>query len=361
MDNVYDITPDFDFNQILLESPTPLHGGSYYTKLSIAKGCKNLYIQLPKVTSKQGIMKNSSKVYCDLMFPSGNKEVISWFEQLEKRCQDLIIQKKELWFHNTVSDTDIDEMMNPIIRPYKSGKYFLVRSYLKGGKCNVFDENEQIYDLENLTNNDEIIPLINLDGIRFNAKNIQIEITLTQLMVLIPAQEFEKKCLIKLHKYNNLEINNNLLKENLEDIRNKEDNLEKDNEREVNFEKDNEEEANLEKDNEDKVNLEKHNQEEINLEKQKNYKKEDLENGKSELQEVELEITDIVNNEVISLRDPKEVYKEIYMAARKKAYELRKNALDAYLEAQNIKEKYSFEDMDDSENEEEELNNLFKK
>ena len=49
------------------------------------------------------------------------------------------------------------------------------------------------------------------------------------------------------------------------------------------------------------------------------------------------------------------------MAAKKKAYELRKNALNAYLEAQNIKEKYSFEDMDDSENEEEELSNLFKK
>ena len=351
MDNVYDITPDFDFNQILLESPTPLHGGSYYTKLSVAKGSKNLYIQLPKVTSKQGIMKNSSKVYCDLMFSSGNKEVISWFEQLEKRCQDLIIQKKELWFHNTVSDTDIDEMMNPIIRPYKSGKFFLVRSYLKGGKCNVFDENEQIYDLENLTNNDEIIPLINLDGIRFNAKNIQIEITLTQLMVLIPAQEFEKKCLIKLHKCNNLEINNNLLKENLEDNRNKEDNLEKDNKREVNLEEDNDREVNLEEDNEKK----------INLEKEESYKKKDLENRKSELEEVELELTDIVNNEVISLRDPKEVYKEIYMAAKKKAYELRKNALDAYLEAQNIKEKYSFEDMDDSENEEEELNNLFKK
>ena len=322
MDNVYDITSDFDFNQILLDNPIPLSGGSYFTKLSVAKGCKNLYIQLPKVTTKQGIMKNSHKVYCDLMFSSSNKEVISWFEQLEKRCQDLIIQKKELWFHNTVSDTDIDEMMNPIIRPYKSGKYFLVRSSLKGGKCNIFDENEQLYNLENLTNNDEIIPLINLDGIRFNAKNIQIEITLTQLMVLIPVQEFEKKCLIKLHKLDNLE-RNNISKENLEE--NQKNNLEKNN---------------------DIQNLDK---------------KECLDNNKPRLEEIELEVNDNINNEFISLKDPMEVYKEIYKAAKKKAYELRKNALDAYLEAQNIKEKYSFQDMDDSDNEEEEeLKNLFK-
>ena len=38
--------------------------------------------------------------------------------------KDLIIEKKELWVHNQVSVIDIDEMMNPIIRPYKSGKYF---------------------------------------------------------------------------------------------------------------------------------------------------------------------------------------------------------------------------------------------
>ena len=350
MDNVYDITPDFDFNQILLDNPVPLSGGSYFTKLLVAKGSKNLYIQLPKVTTKQGIMKNSNKIYCDLMFPSANKDVISWFEQLEKRCQDLIVKKKELWFHNTVSDTDIDEMMNPIIRPYRSGKFFLVRSSLKGGKCNVFDENEEIYDLENLTNNDEIIPLINLHGIRFNAKNIQIEITLTQLMVLIPAQEFEKKCLIKLHKPNNLETNTIIERENLETNTIIEgDNLETNTiiERE-NLEQDTIIEGeNLEQD----TIIERENLEE----------KESLENDNHGLQEVELEITDIVNNEIISLKDPKEVYKEIYIAAKKKAYELRKNALNAYLEAQNIKEKYSFEDMDDSENEEDELRNLFKK
>ena len=147
MDKVYEINPEFDFNEIVLDNPVPLSGGSYFTKLSVAKGSKNLYMQLPKVITKQAIIKNSNKVYTDLMFTSVNKEVISWFEQLEKRCQDLIIEKKELWFHNQVSDIDIDEMMNPIIRPYKSGKYFLVRTYLNGGKFNTYDENEKIFNL----------------------------------------------------------------------------------------------------------------------------------------------------------------------------------------------------------------------
>jgi hypothetical protein len=321
MDKVYDIDPNFDFSQILLDNPTPLSGGSYFTKLSVAKGCKNLYIQLPKVTTKQGLMKNSSKTYCDLMFTSANKEVISWFEQFEKTCQDLIIQKKELWFHNNVTDTDVDEMMNPIIRPYKSGKYFLVRTYLKGGKCNVYDENEKIYNLENLTNEDEIIPLINLDGIRFNTKNIQIEINLTQIMVLIPPKEFEKQCLIKLHKsLDNLEKADNL---NISP-----ENLEKKDNQNISPE-------NLEKDNrffkkEDIL-------QEKNILKTESFKEKNL----FDLEEVDLQVNNIKDNDIISLKDPSDVYKEIYLAAKKKAYELRKNALDAYLEAKNIKEKYS--------------------
>jgi hypothetical protein len=65
------------------------------------------------------------------------------------------------------------------------------------------------------------------------------------------------------------------------------------------------------------------------------------------------------NEEVISLKDPLDVYKEIYQVARKKAFELRKNALEAFLEAENIKNKYSLENMDDSDDEDEFIN-LFK-
>ncbi len=67
------------------------------------------------------------------------------------------------------------------------------------------------------------------------------------------------------------------------------------------------------------------------------------------------------NNEKINLTTHLEVYKDIYLIAKKKAYELRKNALKAYLEAKKIKEKYSFENMDDSDDSDnEEINNLFK-
>ena len=213
MDNVFDICDDFDFNLINLDNPVPLNGGSYFTNISIAKGTRNLYMQLPKVSMKNGIIKNSNKVYCDLMFNSSNKDILNWLETFEKTCQDLIYNKRELWFHNEITRDDIEDIMNPIVRSFRSGKYFLLRVYLKGGKCNVFDETEKVFNLEDLNLDHEFIPLINLDGFRFNNKNIQLEIILTQIMVLIPVKDFEKKCLIKINKEQSLSektIENNL-------------------------------------------------------------------------------------------------------------------------------------------------------
>ena len=34
--------------------------------------------------------------------------------------------------------------MNPIIRSYKSGKFFLVRVYIKNDKCTAFDEDKKV-------------------------------------------------------------------------------------------------------------------------------------------------------------------------------------------------------------------------
>ena len=218
MDNVFEINNDFNFNDINLANPVPLTGGSFFTKLSVGNYSKNLYLQLPKATTKQGIMKNSSKMYCDLMFNSNQKDLIEWLEKFENFCQNSILQKKELWFHNDINLQDIEELMNPIMRSYRSGKYFLVRTHIKNLKCVVYDENENIINLEKLNINDEIIPLINLDGIRFSSKTFQIEINLIQMMILVPQIEFEKNCLIKIKKNLNVHNKNN---NRMQDITNK--------------------------------------------------------------------------------------------------------------------------------------------
>ena len=57
------------------------------------------------------------------------------------------------------------------------------------------------------------------------------------------------------------------------------------------------------------------------------------------------------NNDSIKLKNPNEVYYEIYKEARKKAKIAKKNAIDAYLEAKNIRSTYSLNEIESSDDE----------
>jgi len=70
------------------------------------------------------------------------------------------------------------------------------------------------------------------------------------------------------------------------------------------------------------------------------------------LEEVSIDYNNISDS--ISLKNPNEVYYEIYKAARIKAKQLRKVAMEAYLEAKEIKSKYMLTDFDDDSSESEE-------
>ena len=65
------------------------------------------------------------------------------------------------------------------------------------------------------------------------------------------------------------------------------------------------------------------------------------------LEEINLEPDD--SSESITLKKPNEVYYEIYRTARQKAKHMRQVAVEAYLEAKQIKSQYMLSDIDDSE------------
>ena len=59
-------------------------------------------------------------------------------------------------------------------------------------------------------------------------------------------------------------------------------------------------------------------------------------------------------SESINLKKPNEVYYAVYRVAREKAKQLRKVAMEAYLEAKEIKTKYMLDEFDESESDESE-------
>ena len=360
MDNIITPTAGFDFSTLNLENPLPLQGGSFFTKLNFSDKSLPLYVQLPRAGSKHGIVRNAStkKAYIDLLFGFFENDLLTWFENLEIRCRELIFEKKDIWFQTEMTADDIENTFISPSKSYRSGKFMIVRTHLptyrqiKQDSCMIYDENERQLDPSAITETTKFIPLIHVEGIRFSSKSFQLEINVRQIMVLSLEDTIKKSCMIKFAKAETLEPNT-LESLNSEDSQNPnplettEPNLvEKDEDvetLEVNTctdpldDKENNSNTEITAQNADAKILEKV-MNEINIE---NLPEDNSSNN--ELHEVDLAIEE--DEDAISLKKPSDVYYEIYKVAHEKAKHMKKVALDAHLEAKNIKDKYMLDDI----------------
>ncbi len=337
--------PDFNFKTISLGDPQPLngHAGFYFTQLSVGNENKALCLQLPECVTKQGIVNIKNGKYLDLMFERGsNDELMRWVEQLEYTCQDIIDSKKDLWFQSELTRDDIETMMTQIARLYQSGKYMLMRVFMDtpNSKCIAYDENEIGFDLELLEANKPIIPLIVIEGVKFSTRSFEISLKLVQVMVM---GKMEKKstCLIKKKQQ---DLGDYSLEENsvvsvpavVEHVP-------------VQVPTQAPMPVQVPMPAPMPV-LEKAVPEPVLAQPvlaKPNTVLAQPAIKKNEIEEVTIDY-DEVEDDSIFLKKPDEVYYELYKKAREKAKQCRIAAIEAYLEAKQIKTKYMLFDEDDS-------------
>jgi hypothetical protein len=370
MENIIEPNDNFDFSKLSLSHPISIQGGAYFTKIQYNN--KPVYIQTTKSLTRQGLVKTGKKYYCDLMFDQTSIPLINWFEKLEERCQELMYEKADKWFQTVLEKNDVESAFNSIIRIFKSGKFYLVRTNIKSSSINnepivkIYNENELPIAFQEITNETNIISILEIQGIKFTSRNFQIEIELKQMMVLDNEPIFDS-CLIKTTKKEKeivKEPEENLEKPNVaEDIfMNEEPSLEKmenssTGEIEKEIELQNEELPFVEQ-SQLVLSAESSNQEEESTPSiVDNELTESLELNIEELepplmddniQEVTFESTLENPLETITLKKPNQVYFELYKEARTKAKEAKKNLILAYLEAKNIKKTYLLDDFDNN-------------
>ena len=376
MDNIIEPNPSFDFSSIGLAQPVALQGGAYFTKILL--NGKSLYIQTPKSLSRQGFVKSGKKIHCELMFDNSTGDFIEWIENLEQKCKDLIFEKSDVWFQNTLEKDDIESAFNTPLKVFKSGKFYLLRTNVKTNSLTgtpiikIFNENENIMHMDEVTPETNMVSIIEIQGIKFTSRNFQIEMEVKQVMVLNTEEIFEN-CLIKKGNTNhthNVENNQNqiqkplviletkkedtkmttpvdLEKETTTNILNNEETLDViDTLESVDIDKINETTSKIMKDLElDLTEIEPEVKEEPEP------IKDNIEITVNDLDMKEIDLIAETNSnalETMTLKKPNQVYYEIYKEARKKAKEAKQLAIMAYLEAKNIKKTYMLEDIDSS-------------
>jgi hypothetical protein len=166
---------------------------------------KQLYIQTPKCTTRQGFIKTGKKIHCDLMFNNNDEEFIHWIESLETKCQELLLHKSNEWFQSPLEMTDIEAAFNSPLKVYKSGKFYLVRTNVKVNSLTgqplikIYNENEEPVQMEDINTETNVISILEIQGIKFTSRNFQIDIEVKQVMLLNKDIIFEN-CLIKKNK-----------------------------------------------------------------------------------------------------------------------------------------------------------------
>lgn len=381
MDNIIEPTMDYDFSKLYLGPPSTLTGGSYFTKIMYGTN-EPLYIQTPKCLTKQGFVKNGKKMYVDLMFDNNDTVFINWMENLESRCQELLLQKSNIWFEGKLEKDDVETAFTSVFKIFKSGKYYLMRANVRQ-TIKIYNEMHEILASENIDTNNTIISILEIQGIKFTSRNFQIEIEVKQSVVVSP-DPFLDKCFIRIPKSGSQLPSQKVLSEpesvetiispnqeqkidlelnNLDDIvdnTNNTDNIDdfiKETVNELSSTTSNViettntiedgnivEESNTIQDSNTTQSINKNNIGQLDLNVDMNMDL-DLENNDQILKEVELTIDN--NLEEITLKKPTDVYHEIYKRAREKAKEAKHIALQAYLELKNIKRKYMIQDDDD--------------
>ena len=387
----------FPYDDITLANPHGLQGGAYFSKIKLLGN--TITLQTPKCKTKNGIIKTDKKIYCDLLFDKDNDDVVEFIDKLEDKVKNLIYEKKDKWFHTDMDMDTIDYHWQNVLRTYK-GSYVLLRCFIKKPKSTlksaptiqIYDEDENLLDLDKVTKDKSIMSLLDLTGLKFTSQSFSLEFNLTQVMVL-KERKLRNKCLIKKEpvseesdsesledntqdiqvemnstsETNNNDEGNNTIKENETDISSgsvnnsvvdAEEDYEKTNP--IQLKENNElknpdlvvEEPNIENTLD---NVEPVENEFKTLEKTEDIKKKETDQRESEnefeLNEINLEIPSDL--ESIQLKKPNEVYLEIYREVKKRAKAAKKKAIEAYLEAKRIKSLYLLDEIESSDDESE--------
>ena len=371
MENIVEPNDSFDFTKLSLGPPSNIQGGAYFT--SIEYNNIPLYIQTTKSLSKQGIIRTGKKLYIDLMFDKTAEPIINWFENLEETCKKLIYGKKEDWFQNSLEECDIDNAFNSIIRIYKSGKFYLVRSNIKCNQSSepavkLYNENEVTMTCQDIIDDTEIISILEIKGIKFTTRNFQIDIEVKQIMILDNEPIF-KNCVIKGRKPNNDKKELDVAKptnisfiantkldnmENLEEIEavsvnNKTPDIDifsiqiedkAPSEKKALSENKAQSENNVQSENTENNTTDKSN--DIHFEIEELY-----DNIEPQLQELVIDNANLDEMDNITLKKPNQIYFDLYKEARTKAKTAKKNAILAFLEAKNIKKTYMLDNLNE--------------
>jgi len=354
---IYDTNESFDFDQLTLNAPMIVAGGNYFIKYTM--NGSPLYIQPPECKTRGTITNTSKKPYCDLMFTQENDKFIQWMEDLETNTCKMIYDKREDWFDSDMDLADIENYFASPLKSYKSGKFYLARSLIptRLGKISlkIYNENKEEVAIDSIQDSTNVVSILEIQGIKCSARSFQIDMEMKQMMTIKPVSLFDD-CLISSNRKTIVHQTNKT--ETLEEVPDQNQNIEDDIVIKTSDAETLEETDELPMDIHETTNIvidENNENNNITLEENNEVVDENLENDENTTSSKKMDLDDLEFNvdlekldksESFTIKPHNDIYYERYREAQKRARIAKNLALQAYLEAKEIKNKYHLDDID---------------
>ena len=355
----------FEHDRLHLAPPNGLQGGAYFSMLYYRDA--PLYIQTPKCTSRHGVVPGK-RPYIDLLFSNHDVPFLEWLEAMEASAVRLIHNKRNVWISSDIEKADIEAGFTSPVRPYKGGKHYLIRAHIQLAKhlaadlassCSVFDENERPVPMDYIKPEHQMYTVLEFQGIKFTARSFQMEVALKQVLI-VPNVPMFQACVIRRPSTTKEEpipitpITTITTKEEPVTATTEETNEEPvtiTNQEPATITITNQEPATITITNEEPATIT--NEEPATITNEEPANQSPVTNTTTtqkatayELQEINLDVLEDLEHAHLKLKNPTQVYYEMYRTAKQRAKELKKNAIAAYLTAKQIKSIHMLEDSE---------------
>jgi hypothetical protein len=293
-------------------------------------------------------------------------------ENLEIYCRKQIFENRGKWFETELDETDIENFFTSPIKTFKSGKNYIVRinvpTLLNNCNLKIYNENEEELGIDKIKENDNVVSVLEFQGIKCSPRNFQIDIEIKQMMILNAVSMFET-CVFTPNKsvyqknsvpanfvedYSNTETTESevvVSSHNDSESTNVETPLYLEETYNIPLTQDNNSSiSSVVNDTPNMVLLPSDKSSHLSSYSMQKDVNEEMTNQTNthDMEEIDFDLDELPPESAIQLKQRDNVYYDMYKEAKRKAKMARDLAISSFLEAKNIKQTYMLDDIEDS-------------
>ena len=186
---------EIDISKIQYSDPKKTRAGSYLVEMFINNGNKreNIYIQTPKLKNLNGINLNENRAYVELEFDLNNPEFYQFFVKLDEKCIIQAHEQSKQWFKQSFPLDVIDEFYKTNIKPGRNNHFPTIKLKIpvskKQIKAEFYNHKREKIDYNEINDNDELVSVIHIIGMKFLKQQFILETQLIQSKVCKKEEE----------------------------------------------------------------------------------------------------------------------------------------------------------------------------